>query len=95
MKPENVFDHLNRDQIYQRQNDFEPPRGIDSFSMTRIGSAARIEVYRRRLELGFELFHSTDFDEAMAIEKAIAEQMSFDADFDQSFFDHRTNRQIR
>ena len=63
--------------------------------MTRIGSAERIEVYRRRLELGFELFHSTIVDESLAIERQIAEQKSFQSDFDNSFFDHRSSRQIR
>jgi hypothetical protein len=91
----NVFEYLSQGIIYQRLHDFKPPRGIDSFSITRIGSVERIEAYRKRLELGYELFASTDVDEALAIEKSIADQKQFDADMDQSFFPNRKGRRIR
>jgi hypothetical protein len=93
---ENFFDYSNESVTYQREYDFVPPRGTDSYSLTQVGSVERIEVYRRRLEMGFELFASPVVDEALAIEKTIAEQRQFEGDFDLTIdSSDRSRRRIR
>tara|TARA_Y100001963_G_scaffold46265_1_gene65251 strand:- start:1740 stop:2060 length:321 start_codon:yes stop_codon:yes gene_type:complete len=95
-KIRNYFEYCEQDYLYQRRHDFEPPLGCDSYSLTLPGSVERIEVYRKRLELGFELFASPISDEAIAIEKAIAEQMEFQGSFEETIStSERTRRRIR
>lgn len=92
----NFFEYVEQEILYQRAHDFVPPRGTDSYSLTPVGSVERIEVYRRRLEAGFELFASPVVDESIAIEKKIADQKEFAADFDSTIpTSDRSRRRIR
>jgi hypothetical protein len=92
----NFFEWSAQEATYQRVHDFEPPLGTDAYSLTLVGSVERIEVYRRRLEQGFELFASPIVDEALAIEKTIAEQRQFEGDWDLTIStSERSRRRIR
>lgn len=92
----NLFEYLEQDIRYQRTHDFEPPNGIDSYSLTQVGSIERIEVYKKRLEQGFELFASPSVDEAIAIEKRIADQKGFAGNFELTIStSDRSRRRIR
>ena len=92
----NFFEYIDQELLYQRAHDFVPPLGTDSYSLTPVGSVERIEVYRRRLEAGFELFCSPIVDESIAIERKIADQKEFVADFEITIpTSERSRRRIR
>lgn len=59
-KSRSIFEHTDRFRGAYQERDWEPHAPADRPTDSRPGSAERMREYRRRLELGREMWHEDD-----------------------------------